>query len=65
MPRKKKQKKEKAKKVGKAEKVEKITKADVFGEDGSYIRTYDAETHGENFEELANEYAKKISGKVK
>ena len=62
MPRKKKQKKEKAEKV---EKAEEITKVDVFDKDGSYIRTYDIETHGENFKEMAHEYAKKIGGKVK
>ena len=62
MPRKKKQKKEKVEKV---EKVKKITRADIFNKDGNYVRTYDIETHGENFKEMAHEYAKKIGGKVK
>ena len=56
MPRKKRQK---------VEKVKKITRADIFDKNGNYVRTYDIETHGENFKELANRYAKKIDGKVK
>jgi len=62
MPRKKRQKVEKVEKV---EKVKKITRADIFDKNGNYVRTYDIETHGENFKELANRYAKKIDGKVK
>jgi hypothetical protein len=37
---------------------------DVFNAGGTFIRTYSVEQHGEKAEDLANEYAGKINGKV-
>jgi hypothetical protein len=47
------------------EKKAKQTSFDVLNRDGGYARTYSVEVHGENAEDLAEEYAKKIGGKVK
>jgi len=47
------------------EKVKLITKADVYDKNGNFVRAYDEEIHGKDFKKLADEYAKKISGKVK
>jgi len=47
------------------EKIEVVSKANVYNKNGNFVRTYDEETHGEDFKELADQYAKKIGGKVK
>jgi hypothetical protein len=39
--------------------------ASVFSDNGTFIRTYTKEVHGENFVELANGYANKIKGSMK
>ena len=49
----------------KEEKVKLITKVDVYDKNGNFVRTYDEEIHGKDFKKLADEYAKKISGKVR
>lgn len=36
----------------------------VFNKTGGYVRTYNVVQHGENFLELAVDYAKKIGGSV-
>lgn len=36
----------------------------VYSENGDFVRTYSIEVVGENAEELAKGYAKKINGKV-
>ena len=36
----------------------------VFAPDGGFIRSYSEETHGKNFEELANEFASKEEGRT-
>ena len=36
----------------------------VYGKEG-YIRTYDVKTHGQGAKKLAEQFAKKIKGKVK
>ena len=51
--------------MAKKEKVKLITKADVYDKNGNFVRAYDEEIHGKDFKKLADEYAKKISGKVK
>lgn len=43
----------------------KQTSFDVYNKDNSLVRTYSVEQHGENAENLAGEYAKKIDGSVK
>jgi diaminopimelate decarboxylase len=49
----------------KAQKKTKQTSFDVINAGGTFIRTYSAEDHGEEAEDLANQYAKKIGGTVK
>lgn len=38
---------------------------DVMNHNGDFVRCYSVESHGEKAEELANEFANKIGGKVK
>lgn len=47
------------------EKVKLVTKTKVYDKYGNYVRTYDKETHGKDFKNLAVDYAKKISGKIR
>jgi len=43
----------------------KLVDAIVEDKFGSYVRTYSLEKHGKDFEKLAQQFAKKIEGKVK
>jgi hypothetical protein len=38
---------------------------DVYNPGGAFVRTYSVEQHGEDAEELAKKYAKKIGGEIR
>lgn len=48
----------------KSKKVEEVEVVSVLDKDGVFIRTYSVADHGENFQELAEQFRKKIKGTV-
>lgn len=62
----------KMKRVVKVEKVEKVEKPEkkvsefnVFNKEGMFVRSYSTEVHGKEAEQLANQFALKVTGTVK
>lgn len=41
-----------------------VSELHVYGANGKFARTYSAEVHGSKFVDYAEEYAKKLGGKV-